>query len=517
MQREEERAIRNHWLSSHHPVLSRMHLFGVLPFDENVVAEFEESVRDAQKMYYRMFQRPGSAHNTLIECERLNFRMRPFNQENTNRDLQYLNAYMIPQERGWLMKSYNAREKLVVRIVPQLDTFSLRILNALYESFKKSRLKIKYGSILNRRVHRFRDILLSAILIVLGRPRNDIDMSEIKINPVIYCQCCQVSLFERMRYSNRHCDLCSFTMAARFRTQIFELPSHFRNCRGDRDGPTPTRINEIITRFDLEVAESDPDSDYVERENYFRQIGNAINQNQGEVQWNDEDDAIAMPLYMFLVENRAAGYESVERAMQYYDKVFPGVNQAALCSRLSFVLFRGAREEGGRDLPYLSSFMSPYEVLGKSFTSDEMYAIHTVQTLHEFDLPALELLRGKYIGSNIKIKFGPNVDRKVFRFQDIIQAYICMRTNSYYQLKIDFNELLMRPIPYCRFCAYTLFAGLISSGHCDICAFSCMTRFHTPIFELSAHYDNCIGDDPFTVPQHIRENIFYDEWEDGME
>lgn len=146
-----------------------------------------------------------------------------------------------------------------------------------------------------------------------------------------------------------------------------------------------------------------------------------------------------------------------------------------------------------RDLPYLDTLITSNAVMRvKVYDARENNALTNVRHLKSFDLVQLTSLYFANVTSDITFKCGLAVTRRVYRYQDIILAFIFSHVGIPYP-EIDINEAMVNPSIYCQRCSLSLFERMTSNQHCELCHFTRMARFHTSLFELPLHFYECDG------------------------
>lgn len=170
--------------------------------------------------------------------------------------------------------------------------------------------------------------------------------------------------------------------------------------------------------------------------------------------------------------------------------------QALRCERLPFTIDHS--DQTARDLPFFNAKPIPIvQELYSPFSALEIASADLIGTLSTTNLVTLDGMFYNFRERGLKVKCGLNGFRKVYRFEDLILAYIFdavgeFNTGGF----INLDEILINPKPYCRQCQLRAFPELRSEGHCNACAFTKATRFSSTIFEMPGHLNGCTGDSP---------------------
>lgn len=208
---------------------------------------------------------------------------------------------------------------------------------------------------------------------------------------------------------------------------------------------------------------------------------------------NYKDKWLNFSGYTHFVENAAIeSVESIDRARDAFKTMFPGIRIRGeyQCSALPY---RASYHYYSRDLSYLNiGIIFNESLVWEPFTNEELYSAYTVPLLEHYSLTHLHKLYCTYRTSKILIKCGPITERKLFRYQDIILANILEKVDFTHPF-IAVDHTKIDPHAYCRTCEFRMFERLNSNDHCSLCYFTRMARFHTPLFELRAHFEDCDG------------------------
>lgn len=151
-----------------------------------------------------------------------------------------------------------------------------------------------------------------------------------------------------------------------------------------------------------------------------------------------------------------------------------------------------------RDLEFMNIRMTPMHPSSKLRTPLSLRSMAAAKFIPRLPKLPLFLLHELYMifhGSGIVVKCGKPAFRSVFRFQDIVLAFIHGALHlPFVEYLCVLNEIVIDPQPYCVLCAHLMFAHIDESmfGESTILAFILMTRFGTSIYEQKTHFSNCM-------------------------
>lgn len=165
------------------------------------------------------------------------------------------------------------------------------------------------------------------------------------------------------------------------------------------------------------------------------------------------------------------------------------------CKNLQFSI-KICKFQYRRGYDYLNEITMKFRADRKPFTVKEMTAAMSVKSLNTFDLITLNRLYHEHRGDNLKIRCGPNGFRRVFRYEDIIMAFIFQMIEKPIESGICPEDVQIDPVPYCRQCQLHIFRSMSPHFCCNVCEFVKNTRFSSSIFEMEEHFAWCTGDDP---------------------
>lgn len=182
-------------------------------------------------------------------------------------------------------------------------------------------------------------------------------------------------------------------------------------------------------------------------------------------------------------------YNSLQRFSHDYGRAFQ-------CERVPFTIDHS--DQTARDMPFFNAKPVPViQEMYAPFSALEIASADMIQTLGTTDLVSLDTMFYNFRERGLKVKCGLNGFRRVYRFEDVILAYIFDAVGEFnIGGFIDLDDILINPKPYCRQSQLRMFPMIESKGHCELCAFSKATRLSSSIFEMPGHLDGCTGDSP---------------------